>query len=527
MYARGVLLAELVDVSTRVSKERGRNAKIGLLAELLARLAPDEVRLGAAYLAGEIPQGKIGIGWALLRDLDPGQPPDAATITLAEVDRALDEIGGTQGPGSAAQRRALLTALWARGTEPERTFLGALLLSELRQGALASLVVEAAARATQIEPAKLRRAAMLAGSPVEAARTALTEGEAGLSRFVLAPFRPVLPMLASPADDAADALEALGGGEALFEVKLDGARIQAHKDGDEVRLYSRSLHDVTDRAPEIVEAVRALPLRRAILDGEAIALRPDGSPHPFQVSMRRFGRKQGVEELRLELPLTPFFFDLVLADDQLLLDAPAHERLRALTAFTRAEHRAPQLVTADAEEAERFYASTLALGHEGLMAKSLASAYEAGHRGSAWLKIKPAHTLDLVVLAVERGSGRRSAWLSNIHLGARDPTAPGGFAMIGKTFKGMTDAMLAWQTERFTSLAVPSEDPSWVVHVRPEQVVEVAFNDVQVSSEYVSGVALRFARVKRYRDDKTAADANTLAEVRALLPDQRLASRSR
>ncbi len=508
-------LSELVAVSARVARERGRNAKIERLAELLGRLAPEEARIGAAYVSGEVPQGKIGVGWALLRDVDGGPPATEGVLTLPEVDATLTALAGTSGSGSAARRRALLDALWARATDDERTFLVALLRSELRQGALASLVVEAAARAAGVDSPALRRAAMLAASAVEAVSVALTEGAAGLARFALAPFRPVLPMLASPTDDASSALEALG--EAAFEVKLDGARIQAHKDGDEVRLYSRSLHDVTDRAPEIVEAVRALPVSRAILDGEAIALRADGTPQPFQVSMRRFGRKLGVEAMRHELPLSPFFFDVVLIDDQLLLDTPARDRLRALTELVPAAQRAALIVTADADEAERFYAETLARGHEGLMAKSLDALYEAGHRGSAWLKIKPAHTLDLVVLAVERGSGRRSGWLSNIHLGARDPTQPSGFAMIGKTFKGMTDAMLAWQTERFAALAEDPDAP-WVITLRPQQVVEIAFNDVLVSSEYASGVALRFARVRRYRDDKTAADADTIEAVRALLP---------
>jgi len=382
-------------------------------------------------------------------------------------------------------------------------------------------MLEAAARARGIEPAALRRAAMLAGSEVEAARVALTEGASGLARFVLTPQRPILPMLASPAADASEAMGLLGGSEVLLEVKLDGARVQVHRDGDVVRVFSRAMNDVTDRVPEVVAAARALPVRRVILDGEAIALRADGSPEPFQVTMRRFGRKLDVERVARELPLTPCFFDVLLVDDEVLLDVPLLERRKRLSALGGTSPAMRSLVTRDPDEAERFYSEVVASGHEGLMAKALGSSYEAGHRGSAWLKIKPAHTLDLVVLGVERGSGRRSAWLSNIHLGARDPSAPGGFAMVGKTFKGMTDAMLAWQTQRFTELArdpaVARDREAWVVPLRAEQVVEVALAGGQVWPGYASGLALRFARVRRYREDKRPEDASTLDEVRALL----------
>ena len=509
-------LAELVQTSVEVSRERGRNAKIGRLAELLRQLPAEERRVGVAYLSGELPQGKIGVGWATVRELDnSASAPEAPSLTLSEVHAALGRVEEASGSGSAARRRTILGELWAVATEPERTFLSALLRGEVRQGALESVVLEAAAQATGVASAAVRRAAMLAGSAVEAVTALLDGGEAALAHYQLAPFRPVLPMLASPTDDAASAIEVLG--EAAFEVKLDGARMQAHKDGAEVRVYSRSLHDITERVPEVVEHILALPFRRAILDGEAIALKPDGTPHPFQVSARRFGRKLAVDELRASLPLTPFVFDALLLDDQVLLDAPARERLRALESVPAAL-RAPSLITADVDAAERFYAEVIGRGHEGLMAKSLDAPYDAGHRGSAWLKIKPAHTLDLVVLAVERGSGRRSGWLSNIHLGARDEASPGGFAMVGKTFKGMTDAMLAWQTERFTALARPGALASpWVVELAPEQVVEVALNDVQVSTEYASGVALRFARVRRYRDDKPASQVATLAELTALV----------
>jgi DNA ligase-1 len=509
-----VRLDELVGVSNQVAQTRGRNAKTELVAGLLSRLSPEEVRVGAAYIAGELPQGRIGVGYATVREVEETPGDATSSPSLLDLDAVLTRIAEASGPGSAGRKKALLASTFAKLTEPERRFFAALLVSELRQGALAALLIEAAAKHTGIAPGRLRRAAMIAGSEVEATTVALLEGAAGLDRFALTPFRPLLPMLASPAADASSALESLG--RARFEIKLDGARVQAHKDGDEVRLYSRSLHDVTARAPELVELVRALPVRRAILDGEAIALRPDGSPHPFQVSMRRFGRSKDVERMREELPLVPQFFDTVLLDDEVLLDAPLTERLDRLDALLPAVARVPSLVTADPDELEAFYTSTVGGGHEGLMGKSLASVYQAGQRGQEWLKIKPAHTLDLVVLAVERGSGRRSSWLSNIHLGARDPKT-GGFVMIGKTFKGMTDAMLAWQTVRFTELAT-GDARGWVVPVRPEQLVEIAFNDVQASSEYASGLALRFARVRRYRDDKPASEASTIDEVRALLP---------
>ncbi len=516
-------LDTLVVLSRRIAKERGRNAKLELLAAYLSELRGPDVLLGASYCAGEVPQGKVGVGYATLRAIleGAGAASENPSLTLQALDDALAELAKTEGAGSAQRRRDLLGALLARASSEERDFLVALLVSELRQGALASLMLESAARARGIEPAVLRRAAMLAGSEVEAARVALTEGASGLGRFVLTPLRPILPMLASPVADASEAMTVLGG-EVLLEVKLDGARVQVHRDGDVVRVFSRAMNDVTDRVPEVVAAARALPVRRVILDGEAIALRADGSPEPFQVTMRRFGRKLDVERVARELPLTPCFFDVLLVDDEVLLDVPLADRRERLTALGATSPAMRAIVTRDPDEAERLYSEVVADGHEGLMAKALGSFYEAGHRGSAWLKIKPAHTLDLVVLGVERGSGRRSAWLSNIHLGARDPSAPGGFAMVGKTFKGMTDAMLAWQTQRFTELAsdpVAARDPgAWVVPLRPEQVVEVALAGVQVSPEYPSGLAVRFARVRRYRDDKRAEDASTLDEVRALLP---------
>lgn len=525
--------SELVQGSLSIARVRSRSAKIELLSELLRRLEPAERAIGSAYLAGELPQGRVGVGYRTVAKLATEVPfdPTLASPTLLEVDAALTKISAAEGPGSQARKNALLTDLYRPLTPPERGLLSGLFVGEVRQGALAALLLEAVAVVSRVASADLRRAAMLAGSDLEAARVALTEGPAALSRFKLRPGTPMKPMLASPADDVGVALETFGAA-ARFDVKLDGARLQIHKDGDQIALFSRSLHDVTARCPEIVAFARALPAAAAILDGEAIALRDaSGAPHAFQTTMRRFGRQHGVAELAKQLPLSPFVFDVMMMGTEELFDAPLSERLARLARVVPEAARVAGITSEDPEEVESFYDEVVAKGHEGLMGKSLSSTYEAGHRGSQWLKLKPAHTLDLVVLAVERGSGRRHEWLSNLHLGARDPA--GGFAMIGKTFKGMTDEMLRWQTRRFEELAVrqvedaPLGPPlggaaarwgSGLVEVRPEQVVEVAFNDVQHSSEYSSGAALRFARVRRYRMDKSAADANTLEEVRALLP---------
>jgi DNA ligase-1 len=398
-----------------------------------------------------------------------------------------------------------------------------LIFGELRQGALAGLAAEAIAAAAAVPAGEVRRALMLAGELPAVARAALVEGPAGLARFRLQLFRPLQPMLAQPAADVSDALARLAGPaessgalgaqpDAAFELKLDGARIQVHKAGGEVRVYSRLGNDVTAALPELVAAMSALPARQLLLDGEVIALRPGGAPHPFQVTMRRFGRKLDVERLRAELPLTPFFFDLLHLDGDDFVDRPAAERFAAL-AQTAPGLTVPRLVTGDADAAGAFFADALRRGHEGVLAKALDAPYEAGRRGASWLKIKPAHTLDLVVLAAEWGHGRRQGWLSNLHLGARDP-ASGGFVMLGKTFKGLSDEMLAWQTHRFQQLALGTD--GWTVHLRPEVVAEIAFSDVQESPHYPAGMALRFARVKRYRDDKTAAEADTVDAVRAL-----------
>ncbi len=419
----------------------------------------------------------------------------------------LTQIGAVTGKGSQARRSQMIAALFAAATEPEQTFLRRLLAGELRQGALIGVMVDAVARAAAIPAPVVRRAAMLGGALPAVAAAAIGNGPEALAAFTLQVGRPVGPMLAQTAGSVADALEKLGG-EAIFEAKLDGARVQIHRRGDDVSIFTRSLDDVTTRLPEVVEATLALPVTDLIADGEAIALRPDGRPHRFQVTASRFGRAE-----RSDQPLSVFFFDLLHLDGADLLDAPAIERAAALDGIVPDRFRVDRLITTDPEAAQQFLDATLAAGHEGVMAKSLTAPYEAGRRGSGWLKVKPVHTLDLVVLAVEWGSGRRTGKLSNIHLGALDPTT-GEFVMLGKTFKGMTDEMLDWQTARFTELAV-NGTAGYVVQVRPEQVVEIAFDGVQGSTRYPGGMALRFARVLRYRDDKSPADADTKESVRA------------
>jgi DNA ligase-1 len=426
------------------------------------------------------------------------------------VDAGLTRIAGVRGAGSQARRREELEALFGRATEAEQGFLTGLLLGGLRQGALEGVMTEAVAKAAALPAPAVRRAAMLSGDLGEVAEAALARGPDALSLFRLHVLRPIQPMLAQTADDVGEALERTH--PAAIEWKLDGARIQAHRLGDEVRLFTRNLADITDRAPEIVERLRELPSEAVILDGEAIALREDGRPEPFQVTMSRFGSRVDVERLREAVPLSPFFFDCLHLDGEDLLDRPAGERVAALDSVLPDALRVPRVETDDVEEGAGFLADALAHGHEGVMVKALDAPYEAGRRGSGWLKVKVAHTLDLVVLAVEWGSGRRRGKLSNIHLGARDPA--GGFVMLGKTFKGMTDEMLAWQTERLLELETDRE--GHVVRVRPELVVEIAFDGVQASSRYPGGLALRFARVKGYRPDKRADEADTIDTVRAI-----------
>jgi DNA ligase-1 len=401
--------------------------------------------------------------------------------------------------------------LLARATSPEQDFLVRLMFGELRQGALEGVLVEAVARASKIPAVRLRRAVMFAGALAPVARMALVDGDVALSQFMLRPFKPVQPMLAQSAADVAEALGELG--EASLEYKLDGARIQVHKVGDEVRVYSRTLRDVTVAIPEVVTIARSMPARELVLDGEAIALRPDGTPHPFQLTMRRFGRKLEVDRLLGELPMTPFFFDALFFEGDSLVDEPHARRLSVLEGLVPTANLVPRLSTSNRDEAERFADRAVAAGHEGVMAKAIGGTYAAGRRGQAWLKVKRARTLDLVVLAAEWGHGRRHGTLSNLHLGARDQER-GGFVMLGKTFKGLTDEMLAWQTQKFLDLELARD--SYTVYLRPELVVEIAFNEIQESSQYPGGLALRFARVKRYRPDKPPTEADTFSTIQAI-----------
>jgi ATP-dependent DNA ligase I len=510
-----VLLDDLVQTSTRVAATRGRRAKVELLAALLRRAGAAEIETAIAFLSGFPRQGRIGVGYATLDGARSARGADVAgsggSLELAAVDALLERLAHTTGKGSTQAKERLLRELFDAASPAEREFLFRLLIGELRQGALEGLMTEAVARAAGLDADAVRRAAMLAGDLGAVAHAALTAGAEGLSRFRVELFRPIQPMLAAAADDVTAALTQLG--EAALEYKLDGARIQVHKAGDEVRVFSRQLNEVTVAVPEVVEAARRCRARQAILDGEAIALLPDGRPQPFQVTMRRFGRKLDVDRQRADLPLSSFFFDVLYADGAVLLDEPYAKRYAALEQAVPAEQRVPRIVTAEVAAAAAFFDRAIAVGHEGLMAKALGARYDAGARGASWLKVKPAHTLDLVVLAAEWGHGRRRGWLSNLHLGARDPEA-GGFVMLGKTFKGMTDEMLAWQTEQLLRLETSRD--GYTVYVRPELVVEVAFDGIQTSRQYRGGVALRFARVKRYRPDKGPDGSDTIATVRAL-----------
>jgi DNA ligase-1 len=508
-----VLLIDVVTVSSEVGAASSRLAKVARIADLLRATERDgdarDVAVVVSWLSGELPQRQIGVGWASLKSLPA--PAGAPSLMVSEVDATLSEIGAVAGKGSQGRRSQLISELFSAAIESEQMFLRRLLGGELRQGALAGVMADAVAKAADIPAPAVRRAAMLSGDLPAVAAAVLTDGASALDSFTLAVGTPLGPMLAQTATGVADALEKLGG-TAIFEAKLDGARVQIHRDGEQVSIYTRSLDDVTDRLPEVVEATRALTVRTLIADGEAIALRPDGRPERFQVTASRFGRRAGRDALGQ--PLSVFFFDVLHVDGADLLDLPATERLARLDAIVPAHQRVDRLATSSAADAAAFLEVTLAAGHEGVMAKSPTAPYEAGRRGAGWLKVKPVHTLDLVVLAVEWGSGRRTGKLSNIHLGALDP-GTGGFIMLGKTFKGMTDAMLDWQTERFTQLAVDGT-AGYVVQVRPEQIVEIAFDGIQGSTRYPGGMALRFARVLRYRDDKGPAEADTIDTVRAL-----------
>ncbi|MDQ3873969.1 MAG: ATP-dependent DNA ligase [Actinomycetota bacterium] len=505
----GALLEDVARTSGEVAETPARRGKIERLSSLLRRLRPEEVALAVAYLSGRLPQGAIGVGWSSLRERPA--PAAAATLELLEVDRALRHVAAATGPGSQARRREELARLFSRATELEQRFLVALLLGELRQGALEGVMVDAVARAAVVPAAQVRRALMLAGELGAVATAALSGGSRGLGQFRLTPLRPVQPMLAQTAEDLADAL--VRAGPASLEWKLDGARIQVHRLGDEVRAFTRSLADITDRVPELVDGALELPLEAAILDGEAIALRAGGRPEDFQVTMSRFGSSLDLDELRRGIPLSAFFFDCLHLDGDDLVDRPARERFALLAERIPDRLRVPRIETDERPHADQFLEHALACGHEGVMVKSLEAPYEAGRRGRGWLKVKRAHTLDLVVLAAEWGHGRRRGTLSNLHLAARD-SATGGFVMLGKTFKGMTDEMLAWQTE--TLLRLETRRDAHTVYVRPELVVEVAFDGLQRSPRYPGGVALRFARVKGYRPDKRADEADTLDTVKAI-----------
>ncbi|WP_422773568.1 ATP-dependent DNA ligase [Plantactinospora sp. WMMC1484] len=592
---------DLAATSAAVAATSGRRAKVELLAEALRTLAPDELAAGSAYLAGELRQRQTGVGYASLRELPP--PADQPTLTVADVDNAIAALAEVRGTGSQNRRRELLATLFAAATVDERRMLLHLFSGELRQGAQAGLLTEAIARAAEVPLPTVRRALLLAGDLKTVAVAALTGGASTLAEFALQVGRPLAPMLAQSAASVEEALSAVGL-PAVVDVKLDGIRIQVHRSGDDIAVFTRSLDEITPRVPEVVAAVRALPARELVLDGEAIALDASGRPRPFQETASRAATRGARRAVRAEtggatrpapggagvvgaadddggdeagsrsfgaapagataagsargavvpvdisemprigtsgaapaeipapdhptaaapsvlsaartsgdVVLTPYFFDILHLDGVDLLDAPGHERWTALAGIVAPAQLVERITVDTVEQASAAFTAAVDSGHEGIVVKAPEAPYDAGRRGAAWVKVKPRHTLDLVVLAVEWGSGRRKGWLSNLHLGARDPET-GGFVMLGKTFKGLTDELLRWQTERFQQLAVERGD--WVVRVRPEQVVEIAFDGVQSSPRYPGGVALRFARVLRYRDDKSAAEADTIDTVRAI-----------
>ena len=511
-----MLLQQVAAASRATAAEPARNAKVGLLAELLLSLDPADRHAAVVLLSGESRRMRVGVGPAALRELPP--PAQRPELGIAETERLLHTLAEVQGPGSQAQRSRLLSGLFSRATAEEQGFLRGVLGGELRQGALDAVMGDAVAKAAGVPVADVRRALMFRGSAAAVADAAMDGGSAALRAFGLELGRPVRPMLAASAPDVAAALERTR--PAALEWKLDGIRVQVHRDGDRVGVYTRSLDDITSRVPEVVEAVRALPVRSVVLDGEAVALDADGRPRPFQVTAARTASRKDVQALRAEVPLSVFFFDLLHRDGADLLDAPGERRFQELAATVPPELRVPRLVTGDDEEARGFFRDALARGQEGVVVKDLGAPYAAGRRGAGWIKVKPRHTLDLVVLAAEWGSGRRRGWLSNLHLGARADGAPGlpegtgEWVMLGKTFKGLTDEILARQTRELLLREVRRDD--WVVHVRPELVVEIAFDGLQRSPRYPAGLTLRFARVLRYREDKRPGEADTIATVREL-----------
>jgi len=505
-----VLLDELVTTSDTVAATRSRLAKVDALAALLVRLEPDEIAPAIGFLVGKPRQGRVGVGWRSVANV-MGEPAAEPSLTVGDLDALLDRLGATAGSGSAAERTRDLRDLTSRATEREQGFLTRVLLGEMRTGALEGVVTDAIAGAAQRPGDVVRRAAMLSGDLGETARLALTGSEQELESVGLEVGRPVLPMLAATAATASAALATTG--EASVEYKLDGARIQVHRSGDDVRVFTRNLADITHRLPEVVEVVRRMPVRDVILDGETLSLDEEGAPRPFQETMSRFGADAARETL-----LHPWFFDVLHVDGRDLLDEPLATRIAELERVA-AGHRIPGEVTSDPEVAERVSRDALAAGQEGVVVKAIGSPYAAGRRGSSWIKVKPVHTYDLVVLACEWGSGRRTGWLSNLHLGALDPTGefgePGDYVMVGKTFKGLTDELLRWQTEYFQKIEVRcTANTVWVA---PTTVVEIAIDGVQRSTRYPGGIALRFARVKHYRDDKRPEDADTIQTLRGLL----------
>lgn len=511
-----MLLARVAEVSREVAAVSARSRKIGLLAELFAEALPEESPLVIAYLSGRLPQGRIGVGWSVLKNVvPPAVPPvEVPGLTLAGVDAVLSELAAVSGAGVRAARDRLVRGLFGAATLEEQELLLRLLSGEVRQGALDAVALEGVAKAASVPAAELRRAVMLEGSLPPVAQAVLAQGRTGLDRFTLRVGSPVQPMLAHTAATVAEAITVLG--PCVVEEKLDGFRIQVHRLGDDIRVHTRSLDDITDRLPEVVAVARAVPADAFILDGEVIALDPGtGRPAAFQSIAARVGSRTDVAGARAALPLTPVFFDVLAADGESLIDRPGRDRHAVLARLLPEPHRVGRLVVTDPADpagidaAERFFIETLERGHEGVLVKALDAPYVAGRRGRTWLKVKPVHTVDLVVIAVERGHGRRTGLLSNLHLGAR--AADGDFVMLGKTFKGLTDEMLRWQTERLGELAVA--DDGFTVRVRPELVVEIAYDGLQRSTRYPAGVTLRFARVVRHRPDKPASEADTVEGI--------------
>jgi DNA ligase-1 len=498
----------LVHASERLRSTASKKEKVAIISDLLGRSRERETYLLAHYLVGSAPSGKLGIGWKTIQNAIEGLGPPNRSAPMVEVQRYLTDLSATKGAGSTQRKTRLLRELFGRMKEEERSFLVGLLLGELRQGALEGLVIDAIAEASSLPAQRIQQSYMFSGDIGLVAEAAVHRGAEGLEQFGPRLFQPIYPMLASPAEDPGEVLGRMD--EAAWEYKIDGARIQVHKSDGEVRIFTRNLKDVTERLPEVAALTRSLPMKKAIFEGEVIALQPDGRPLPFQATMRRFGRTRRVEETMEEIPLSSFFFDLLFLEGDPLFGRPYRERIRLLASLFPPDQVIPRIVTGDESEARVFLRKSLEAGHEGLMAKDLDSAYAAGQRGFHWLKVKRARTLDLVILAAEWGHGRRQAWLSNIHLGARDPES-GRFVMLGKTFKGLTDRMLQWMTEKLLTLEIDRD--SNTVYVRPELVAEIAYSDLQESPRYPGGLALRFARVKRFREDKKASEADTIQTV--------------